>query len=293
MSAKAISLETAPLSGRGARGSRMVHKLRRYPSFWIGAAILTVFAAFIPFAPQIATHDPTRQDLTHRLAEPSAQHWFGTDELGRDIFSRVIYGTRVSLPSSAFVVAVVVVMGAGLGAFAGFFGGLVGAAIMRVADVTMAFPGLVLALAIASLLGPSLNNMLIAACAVLWPLYARLMRSQVLVVRNQDYVLAARASGMRESAILWHHVLPNAITPILTIAAMEIGGVLLLLSALSFFGLGVDVNTPEWGAMIAAGQKKFLNWWLAAFPGAAVFIVILAFNLMSEGIRNIIDPYKR
>lgn len=265
---------------------------RRYGALLCGAALIGFFLILIPLAPLVATHDPLAQDLGQRLKPPSAQHFFGTDELGRDVFSRIIYGTRISLPSAIIVVIIVVVIGSLLGAIAGFFGGLVGGLIMRLADITLAFPGLVLALAIASILGPSLNNMLIAACFVLWPEYARLMRAQVLVIRTQDYVIAARSYGSPEWRILWRHILPNAWTPIIVKAALDIGGILLLVSALSFFGLGITPPTPEWGAMIAEGQAKFFHWWLATFPGLAIFLVIFGFNLMSEGLRDWLDPHK-
>lgn len=161
---------------------------------------------------------------------------------------------------------------------------------MRVADVTLAFPSIVLALAISAFLGPSLTNAILAACIVLWPEYARLMRSQVLVVRSFDYVMAARSLGMREADILLRHVLPNAWTPLIIKAALDVGSIILLVSALSFLGLGVTPPTPEWGAMIALGRTKFYQWWLATFPGLAILLVILACNLLSEGLRNWLDP---
>ncbi|MDX1991276.1 MAG: ABC transporter permease [bacterium] len=267
--------------------------LRRHLPLWVGLVILGFFLALVVAAPLIATHDPLEQDLLNRLKAPSAQHWFGTDELGRDVFSRVVYGTRVSLPSAVVVVILVTVIGSLLGAVAGFYGGLIGGVIMRLADLTLAFPGIVLALAIASLIGPSLQNMLLAACFVLWPEYARLMRSQVLVIRSQEYVTAARSYGMPERQILFKHVLPNAWTPLLIKAALDVGGILLLVSALSFFGLGIRPPTPEWGAMISEGQAKFFNWWIATFPGLAIFFVMLGFNLVSEGLRDWLDPRER
>lgn len=270
---------------------RAFRLLYRYFALWLGLAILSVFIAMILVPQEIATHDPEQQDVFNKLQEPNREHRFGTDALGRDVFSRVVYGTRVSLPAATAVVITVVVAGSLLGAAAGFFGGLIEGAIMRVADVTLAFPGIVLALAIASLLGPSLNNMLLAACLVLWPEYARLMRSQVLVTRNLDYIMAARSYGTSEMRILLRHVMPNSWTAVIVKSALDIGNMLLLLAALSFFGLGADPTTAEWGAMIADGQKKFPYWWwLAVYPGVAIFIVVLAFNLVSEGLRNWLDP---
>jgi peptide/nickel transport system permease protein len=251
---------------------------KKYPTLWVGAMILALLVLVVILAPQIAPYDPLAQNLADRLQPPSAAHPFGTDELGRDIFSRVVYGAQISLPTSFIVVIVSVLIGSAHGA------------IMRVADVTLAFPSVVLALAISAFLGPSLRNAAIAACIVVWPEYARLMRSQVLVVRSYDYVMAARSLGAREREILWRHILPNSWTPILIKAALDVGGIILLVSALSFLGLGVSPPTPEWGAMISLGRTKFYQWWLATFPGLAILLVILACNLLSEGLRDWLDP---
>lgn len=268
----------------------LIAHIRKYPSLWIGLFVLVVWFLIIIFASQIAPTDPLAQNLSERLAPPSSAHWFGTDELGRDIFSRVIHGARISLPAAFFVVLVSVTIGSLLGAAAGFTGGRLDDLIMRAADVTLAFPSVVLALAISSFLGPSLTNAIIAACIVLWPEYARLMRSQVLIVRSFEYVSAARSLGIPERRILLYHILPNAWTPLIIKAALDIGGIILLVSALSFLGLGVQPPTPEWGAMIALGRTKFYQWWLATFPGLAILVVIFACNLLSEGLRDWLDP---
>jgi peptide/nickel transport system permease protein len=271
--------------------NRVTAHIRKYPTFWVGTVILIAFAIVILFAPSIATHDPIKQNLVRRLKPPDAQNLFGTDELGRDIFSRVIYGAQISLPAALFVVVVSTIVGVTLGAIAGFFRGLADDAIMRIADVTLAFPPVVLALAISAMLGPSLNNAILAACAVLWPEYARLIRSQVLVARNYDYVMAARSVGRREISILMLHILPNTLTPLIIKAALDVGGIILLVSALSFIGLGVSPPTPEWGAMIALGRTKFYQWWVATFPGLAILFAIVACNLISEGMRDWLDPH--
>jgi peptide/nickel transport system permease protein len=268
----------------------LIKHMRRYPSLWLGSGILLIFALLIAFAPVIARHPPNQQNLAMRLKPPSAEHPFGTDELGRDIFSRVLHGGQISLPAALIVVAISSSVGGLLGAFAGFFGGLIDDLIMRVADVTLAFPAVVLALAISALLGPSLNNAILAACAVLWPEYARLIRSQVIVARTFEYVTAARAIGRREVGILLRHVLPNTWTPILIKAALDVGSIILLISALSFIGLGVRPPTAEWGSMVALGRMKFYQWWVATFPGLAILISIMACNLISEGLRNWLDP---
>jgi peptide/nickel transport system permease protein len=285
--------DTAQLRGAARRdvGASAWAHLRKYPSLWVGGLVLVIFALIVIFAAQIAPFDPMAQDMPNRLSAPDSLHWFGTDELGRDIFSRVIYGAQISLPMSLAVVIVSMLGGSLLGALAGFFGGPVEDVIMRVADVTLAFPAVVLALAISALLGPSLINAAIAACVVIWPEYARLMRGQVLTYRSQEYVVAARAIGVRESGILFRHILPACWTPLLIKGALDVGGVILLLSALSFLGLGVRPPTPEWGAMIAVGRTKFYQWWMATFPGLAILLVIFGCNLLSEGLRNWLDPH--
>lgn len=271
--------------------SSIFRHMRKYPSFWVGLVVLLGFLLIVFFADIIATHDPIVQDLTLRLKPPSGEHWFGTDELGRDIFSRVIYGARISLPASFVVVLVGVVVGSLLGAMAGYFGGFIDEAIMRLADILLAFPSIVLALAISAFLGQGLENAIIAACVVLWPEYARLMRSQVLVIRGADYVVAARSAGLSDSGILLWHVLPNSWTPLIIKAALDVGAIILLVSALSFLGLGVTPPTAEWGSMIALGRTKFYQWWLATFPGLSILLVILACNLLSEGLRDWLDPH--
>lgn len=288
-----ITVTAAPVPTAKVKPSfsaRLWKHIRKYPSFWIGLIVLVFFGLVIIFANQIAPLDPLAQNLAQRLKGPSEVHIFGTDELGRDIFSRVVHGARISLPASFFVVIVSLVMGSLLGAIAGFVGGFIDEAIMRIADVTLAFPSVVLALAISAFLGPSLNNAILAACIVLWPEYARLMRSQVIVIRSHEYVIAARSLGMREPSILLRYILPNAWTPLIIKAALDVGSIILLVSALSFLGLGVTPPAPEWGAMIALGRTKFYNWWLATFPGIAILLVIMACNLMSEGLRDWLDP---
>lgn len=290
LTASVASMQPTNAQVRRTRAQNILRHMRKYPSFWVGLVVLLFFGLVIVFASQIAPFDPLAQDLTQRMKPPSAVHAFGTDELGRDIFSRVVYGARISLPASFFVVLVSLVIGSLLGAAAGFIGGFLDESIMRVADVTLAFPSVVLALAISAFLGPSLTNAILAACIVLWPEYARLMRSQVIVIRSNEYVIAARSLGMREPNILLRYILPNAWTPLIIKAALDVGGIILLVSALSFLGLGVTPPAPEWGAMISLGRTKFYNWWLATFPGLAILFVILACNLLSEGLRDWLDP---
>jgi peptide/nickel transport system permease protein len=270
--------------------ARLFAHVRKYPSLWMGLGLLLMFLVLAVAAPVVSTHDPLAQDMPNRLAPPSSEHLFGTDELGRDMFSRTIHGAQISLPMSLVVVMTALLVGSYLGAVAGYFGGLLDDAIMRVADVTLAFPAVVLALAISALLGPSLVNAAIASCVVIWPEYARLMRSQVLVIRAQDHVMAARSLGAAEWWILARHVLPLSYTPLIIKAALDVGSVILLLSALSFLGMGVRPPVPEWGAMIAIGRTKFYEWWMATFPGLAILLVILGCNLLGEGLRSWLDP---
>lgn len=288
-SENATSPQAIPKVQNG-RAARLLRHIRRYPMLWLGLVMLVFWGLVVIFAAVIAPYDPLAQSLDTRLSPPSAAHLFGTDELGRDIFSRVVYGAQISLPASFGVVLVSVAVGSMLGAISGFVGGIVDNIIMRLADVTLAFPSVVLALAISAFLGPSLTNAAIAAVIVLWPAYARLMRSQVMVIRSYDYIVAARSLGAREYGVLLRHVLPNSWTPIIITAALDIGGIILLVSALSFLGLGVSPPTPEWGAMISLGRTKFYQWWLATFPGLAILLVILASNLLSEGLREWLDP---
>ena len=290
MVANAVAPSARPQVQKTNLRTKVFGHLRKYPSFWAGLLILSIFLLLIVAAPLVTAYDPMAQDMPHRLEAPSSEHLFGTDELGRDVFARTVYGARISLPMALAVVMISLLGGSRLGALAGYFGGALDDLIMRLADVTLAFPAIVLALAISALLGPSLINAAVASCVVIWPEYARLMRAQVLVIRAQDHVLAARSIGASELRILLQHVLPLCWTPLLIKAALDIGGVILLLSALSFLGLGVRPPTPEWGAMIAIGRTKFYDWWMATFPGLAILVVILGCNLLSEGLRNWLDP---
>ncbi len=256
----------------------------------VGAAIILIWSIVAVAAPLIAPYDALAQKIEDRLSAPSAQHLFGTDELGRDVFSRVVYGAQISLPVGLLVVVFAMLMGALVGALAGYIGGVFDLLIMRLADITLAFPSIVLALAIASVLGPSLKNALIAMILVWWPEYARLMRGQVLSVRNDEYVVAARVVGAPDGRILLRHIIPNTLAPIIVKASLDAGSAILTIAALSFIGLGAVPPTPEWGAMISMGRFKFYQWWLTTFPGLAVLSVVLGFNFLGDGVRDAFDP---
>ncbi|MGQ9489587.1 MAG: nickel transporter permease [Anaerolineae bacterium] len=273
--------------------ARSLRVLRRNDMAMAGLAVIALWAVIALVAPLIAPYGPLDQKVEDRLQPPSWTHPFGTDELGRDVFSRVIYGARISLPVGLVVIAFSMVLGALVGALAGYLGGLFDLLIMRVADITLAFPSIVLALAIASVLGPSLRNAVIAMILVWWPEYARLMRGQVLSVKTNEYVTAAQAVGVPRWRILGRHILPNSGSPIVVKASLDAGSAILTIAALSFIGLGAVPPTPEWGAMISMGRFKFYHWWLTAFPGLAVLTVVLGFNFVGDGLRDALDPRLR
>jgi len=269
---------------------RSMRALRRNPMAMLGLTIILFWAVAATIAPFTSMRDPLAQTINDRLQPPSAQYWFGTDELGRDVFSRVIYGARISLPIGFVVILFAVMMGVLVGASAGYIGGIYDLLIMRLADITLAFPSIVLALAIAAVLGPSITNALIAMVLVWWPEYARLMRSQVLSVKNNEYVMAAVALGASRSRVLVRHILPNSFAPILVKASLDAGSAILNIAALSFIGLGAVPPTPEWGAMISTGRYQFYSWWLTTFPGLAILMVVLGYNFLGEGVRDSFDP---
>ncbi len=255
-----------------------------------GAAIILIWGVVAIAAPLIAPYDAQAQTIEARLSPPSIQHLFGTDELGRDVFSRVVYGAQISLPVGLLVILFAGLLGGLVGALAGYIGGVFDLLIMRLADITLAFPSIVLALAIASVLGPSLKNAVIAMILVWWPEYARLMRGQVLSVRHNEYVVAARVLGAPDGRILLRHIVPNTIAPLIIKASLDAGSVILTIAALSFIGLGEVPPTPEWGAMISTGRFRFYQWWLTTFPGLAVLSVVLGFNFLGDGVRDAFDP---
>jgi len=253
---------------------------------------IAVLSAFL--APLVLPWDPSAQDLAHRLDGPSMGHWFGLDELGRDILARVLLGARVSLMVGLIVVGVSTIVGMSVGAVAGYYGGLVDQAIGRVMDVLMAFPGMLLAIALVAALGPSLTNVVLALTVIGWVGYARLVRGQVLRAREFDYVTAARALGSGTFRLLIRHVLPTALPPVLVQATLGMAGAMLSEAALSFLGLGVQPPTPSWGTMINGGRAHLLDApHLTIFPGVFLAIVVLGFNFLGDGLRDAIDPRRR
>lgn len=267
---------------------------RRSPLTLVGAAIIILVLIMIIFAPWIAPYNPDKISLTSRLLPPSAAHWFGTDEVGRDLFSRVIYGSRASCGAAFMIVLISMSIGVVIGCFSGVLGGRVDTGIMRLMDVVMALPALVLAMALAAALGPSLFNSMLAVAIVRIPAYVRLARGQTLSLREQVYVKASRTYGASPFYILRWHILPNAMSPIIVQATLDLGGVVLIAAALSFIGLGAQPPTAEWGAMVSSGRSFMLDqWWYATFPGLAILITATGCNLLGDGIRDMLDPRLR
>lgn len=267
---------------------------RRSPLSMVGAIIVLGLIMTAIFAPYIAPHDPIEQNLEKRLDPPSLEHPFGVDQLGRDIFSRVIYGTRITLVIAMIITAIGGSIGTFLGVVAGFLGGKVDEVLMRMTDMFLAFPSLILALAFAAALGPSLNNMIIAISIANWPIYSRLARGQALSAKREDYIEAAKAIGASKWRITFLHILPVCISPIIVQLTLHMGTVILTAAGLGFIGLGAQPPTPEWGVMISDGRPYIMNqWWASAFPGLAIMIVVLGFNLLGDGIRDILDPRLR
>jgi peptide/nickel transport system permease protein len=276
------------------RGEALRRGLRANPLLVAGAVMSLLVVLVALFAPLLAPYPADAGSATHPfivLHPPSAQHWFGTDNVGRDILSRVIYGARISPVIAVFVLLIACVIGIPLGAMAGYFGGWLDEAIMRVTDIFLAFPPLLLALALAAVLPPSLTSLIIAISVTWWPWYTRLIRGQAASVAGRPYVEACRALGIPSYRILLRHVLPNSITPLIVQVSLDFGGVILTVSALSFLGLGAQDPTPDWGLMVAEGQNYFTTaWWVVTFPGLAILVTAFAFTLLGDGLRDLLDP---
>ena len=271
-----------------------VRRLIRSP---FGAAGLALFGTLLLtalFAPLIATHDPIALVPRDALQGPSSAHLFGTDDLGRDVFSRVIWGSRLAVRLGVLSVLIAASGGIVLGLLAGYYGRWVDNLISRMLEVVLAFPGILFAIAIVAILGPSLDNLIVALGLFGWPGYARLVRGSVLSAKQREYVEAARAMGATGTRIMTRHLLPNVVAPVIILSATRFGGALLAGSGLSFIGLGVPIPQPEWGAIMATG-REYLDaaWWVFAFPGGIIFFAVLGVNLLGDGLRDVLDPRLR
>jgi peptide/nickel transport system permease protein len=245
-------------------------------------------------APLLAWQDPGAQDLAGRLAPPSAAHWFGTDELGRDIFARILYGGRVTLGMVVAVVLLVAPIGLAVGSIAGYLGGFVDRVLMRVTDVFLAFPRLVLALAFVAALKPGITSAVIAIALTAWPPYARLARAETLTIRNTDFIAAVRLTGAGSPRIILRHIVPLCLSSVIVRITLDMSGIILTAAALGFLGMGAQPPMPEWGTMIASSRAYILEqWWVPTIPGIAIFLASLAFNLFGDGMRDVLDPRQR
>jgi peptide/nickel transport system permease protein len=264
------------------------------PLAMVGLAIVLVLLLLAAAAPLIATHSPVAQDLAGRLKPPSAANWFGTDELGRDIYSRVIYGARITLTIVALVAILVAPIGLLVGTVAGYLGGWVDIVLMRVTDIFLAFPRLILALAFVAALGPGIENAVIAIALTTWPPYARIARAETLTLRSSDFINAARLQGASPARIVWRYVVPLCLSSVIVRVTLDMAGIILTAAGLGFLGLGAQPPSPEWGAMISSGRRYILDqWWVATMPGLAICVVSLGFNLLGDGLRDVLDPKQR
>ena len=261
----------------------------RHPLAIAGAAIGLGWLIVAVFAPLIAPDDPLAQTAV-AFQGPSRTHLFGTDELGRDVLSRVIYGARVSIPLALLLVCLAVAIGGTLGAVAGYFRGLADGVVMRVADLVFSFPAIILAMVVTAVLGRGLQNAVLAIVVVAWPSYARVVRGLVLSVGESEYVQSSRLLGVSARRSLFRDVLPNIAGPVLVLATLDLGTAILLLSGLSFLGLGAQPPQAEWGAMVSTGTQYFQYWWMGTFPGLAIFTAVLAFNFLGDSLRDLLDP---
>lgn len=274
--------------------TKFARRFARNPLGMLGLAILGLLLVAAIFAPLFAPHDPYLPDLVHRLSPPSTQNLFGTDELGRDIFSRILYGARLTLLIVGLVVVTSAPIGLLIGAVAGTAGGWVDVVFMRITDVFLAVPKLLLALAFVAALGPGIVNAALAITLTAWPPYARLARAEALIVRDSDYVNAVRLAGGSEFRIVFRHIMPMCLSSVIVRMTLDMAGIILTAAGLGFIGLGAQPPLPEWGAMISTGRKFiFDQWWVATMPGFAIFIVSLGFNLLGDAMRDLLDPHLR
>jgi peptide/nickel transport system permease protein len=264
---------------------------RRNPVAMIGLLIVVGLVVVATLAPWITASDSLDLDLANRLHAPGAEHWFGTDELGRDIFDRIIWGSRITLYIVALVSIIVVPIGLFIGTIAGYMGGLVDTVLMRLTDIFLAFPRLILAMALVAALGPGLENAVLAIALTTWSPFARIARAEALTIRNSEFILAAQVQGVSTAGILARHVTPLCISSVIVRLTLDMAGIILTAAGLGFLGLGAQPPTPEWGAMISLGRQYLIDqWWVPTVPGIAILVVSLGFNLLGDGLRDVFDP---
>jgi peptide/nickel transport system permease protein len=267
---------------------------RRNRLAMFGLMIVLAMVVVAALAPWLAHYDPTVPVLQNRLKPASVAHWFGTDELGRDIYSRVVYGTRLTLYVVLLVAVIAAPVGLLIGTLSGYVGGWLDTVLMRITDIFLAFPKLILALAFVSALGPGIENAILAIAITSWPPYARIARAETITIRDSDFIAAVRLQGAGTMRIVWSHVVPLCTSSLIVRVTLDMAGIILIAAGLGFLGLGAQPPLPEWGAMISSGRKFLLDqWWVATVPGIAIFVVSLGFNLLGDGLRDVLDPKSR
>lgn len=294
MSSTSSTISSIRASGSRERIAGLGNILRRNPLLLIGLIVVIAWVLGALAAPLLAPFQPLQQNVTERLQPPgSPNHLWGTDELGRDIYSRVLYGGRITIPASLLVIVFGSVIGSVVGAVAGYLGGFYDELLMRLTELFMAFPTIILAMAVSSALGPSIQNAILALVVVWWPSYARMMRGLVIKAKTNDYVEAAQCLGASRFYLLWKTIVPNCLSPMLVMTTLDVGNAVLTFAGLSFLGLGPEPASPEWGRMVAVGIDYFDQWWMWLYPGAAIAFLVIAFNFIGDGLRDILDPRMR
>ena len=289
--AGSAALPASSTAALAASALRLLRFLLRNPMTFAGLIVVSTLILVAVFAPWIAGQDPLLQNLAGALQAPSSVHWFGTDEYGRDVFARLVYGSRITLYIVLLVTVIVGPIGLLVGTVSGYFGGWVDSLFMRITDIFISFPSLVLALAFIAALGPGLEHAVIAIALTAWPPIARLARAETLPLRNADFVVAVQLQGASSTRVILRHIIPMCLSSVIIRLTMNMASIILTAAALGFLGLGAQAPLPEWGAMISTGRRYMLeSWWLVAAPGAAIMLVSLAFNLLGDGLRDVLDP---
>jgi len=282
---------TSPLQARLQRSYFGWRRFRSNPTAMLGLAIIAVVVIVAVFAPVIAPAGVNQQNLDLRLQPPSLQHWFGTDELGRDLFARLVHGARVTLAMASLVAIMAAPLGLLVGTTAGYVGGWTDTVLMRINDVFLSFPGLILALGFVAALGPGIRNAVLAIALTAWPPIARLARAETMTIRNAEYIAAVRIQGASAGRIIARHIVPMCVPSVIVRITLNMAGIILVAAGLGFLGLGAQPPMPEWGAMLSTGRQNMLGaWWLAAVPGLAILLTSLAFNLFGDGLRDVLAP---